>query len=42
MTMVIPFASVPVSSAFAAFQFFVAMLRTQKQMRAQLASGGAA
>jgi TRAP-type C4-dicarboxylate transport system permease small subunit len=42
MTMVIPFASVPVSSAFAAFQFFVAMLRMQKQMRAQLASGGAA
>jgi TRAP-type transport system small permease protein len=42
MTMVIPFASVPVSSAFAAFQFFVAMLRMQKQMKAQLASGGAA
>jgi TRAP-type C4-dicarboxylate transport system permease small subunit len=42
MTMVIPFASVPVSSAFAAFQFFVAMLRMQKQMKAQFASGGAA
>ncbi len=42
MNMVIPFASVPVSSAFAAFQFFVAMLRMQKQMKAQLASGGAA
>lgn len=42
MTMVIPFASVPVSSAFATFQFFVAMLRMQKQMKAQLASGGAA
>jgi TRAP-type C4-dicarboxylate transport system permease small subunit len=42
MTMVIPFASVPVSSAFAAFQFVVAMIRMQRQMRAQLASGGAA
>jgi len=42
MNMVIPFASVPVSSAFAAFQFFVAMIRMQKQMKAQLASGGAA
>jgi TRAP-type C4-dicarboxylate transport system permease small subunit len=42
MTMVIPFASVPVSSGFAVFQFFVAMLRMQKQMKAQLASGGAA
>ncbi len=42
MNMVIPFASVPVSSAFAAFQFFVAMLRMQKQMKAQMASGGAA
>lgn len=42
MTMVIPFASVPVSSAFAAFQFVVAMIRMQKQMKAQLASGGAA
>lgn len=42
MNMVIPFASVPVSSAFAAFQFFVAMIRMQKQMKAQLASEGAA
>lgn len=42
MTMVIPFASVPVSSAFAAFQFFVAMLRMQRQLKAQIASGGAA
>jgi TRAP-type C4-dicarboxylate transport system permease small subunit len=42
MNMVIPFASVPVSSAFAAFQFFVAMIRMQKQMKVQLASGGAA
>ena len=42
MNMVIPFASVPVSSAFAAFQFFVAMIRMQKQMKAQLASGGVA
>ena len=42
MNMVIPFASVPVSSAFAAFQFFVALIRLQKQMNAQLASGGAA
>ena len=42
MNMVIPFASVPVSSAFAAFQFFVAMIRTQNQMKARLASGGAA
>ena len=42
MTMVIPFASVPVSSAFAAFQFFVAMIRMQKQMKTQLAAGGAA
>jgi len=42
MTMVVPFASVPVSSAFAAFQFFVAMIRFQKQMNLQLASGGAA
>lgn len=42
MTMVIPFASVPVSSAFAAFQFLVAMIRMQKQMKARLASGGAA
>ncbi len=42
MNMVIPFASVPVSSAFAAFQFFVVTIRMQKQMAAQLASGGAA
>jgi len=42
MNMVIPFASVPVSSAFAAFQFFVAMVRMQRQMAAQPASGGAA
>jgi len=42
MNMVIPFASVPVSSGFAAFQFFVAMIRMQKQMKAQLALGGAA
>ena len=42
MNMVIPFASVPVSSVFAAFQFFVAMIRMQKQMGAQLAAGGAA
>jgi TRAP-type C4-dicarboxylate transport system permease small subunit len=42
MTMVIPFASVPVSSAFAAFQFLVAMIRMQKQMKAQMVSGGAA
>jgi TRAP-type C4-dicarboxylate transport system permease small subunit len=42
MNMVIPFASVPVSSAFAAFQFFLAMIRMQKQMKAQLASEGAA
>ena len=42
MNMVIPFASVPVSSGFAAFQFFVAMIRFQKQMKAQLAEGGAA
>jgi TRAP-type C4-dicarboxylate transport system permease small subunit len=42
MTMVIPFASVPVSSAFAAFQFFVAMIRMQRQLKARLASGGAA
>ncbi len=42
MTMVIPFASVPVSSAFAAFQFVVAMLRMQRELKAQLASGGAA
>jgi TRAP-type C4-dicarboxylate transport system permease small subunit len=42
MTMVIPFASVPVSSAFAAFQFFVAMLRMQRQLKAQIASGGVA
>ena len=42
MNMVIPFASVPVSSGFAAFQFFVAMIRMQKQMKLQLASGGAA
>jgi TRAP-type C4-dicarboxylate transport system permease small subunit len=42
MTMVIPFASVPVSSAFAAFQFFVAMIRMQRRLQAQLASGGAA
>jgi TRAP-type C4-dicarboxylate transport system permease small subunit len=42
MNMMIPFASVPVSSAFAAFQFFVAMIRMQKLMKAQLASGGAA
>lgn len=42
MNMVIPFASVPVSSAFAAFQFFVAMIRMQKQMSVQLAAGGAA
>jgi TRAP-type C4-dicarboxylate transport system permease small subunit len=42
MTMVIPFASVPVSSAFAAFQFFVAMLRMQRQLKVQIASGGAA
>ncbi len=42
MNMVIPFASVPVSSAFAAFQFFVAMIRTQAQMKAQLAAGGEA
>lgn len=42
MNMVLPFASVPVSSAFAAFQFFVAMLRLQKQMGLQAASGGAA
>jgi TRAP-type C4-dicarboxylate transport system permease small subunit len=42
MTMVIPFASVPVSSGFAAFQFFVAMIRMQKQLKAQLASGGTA
>ena len=42
MTMVIPFASVPVSSAFTAFQFFVAMLRMQRELKTQLASGGAA
>jgi hypothetical protein len=42
MNMVIPFASVPVSSGFAAFQFFVAMIRTQNQMKAQLASRGTA
>jgi TRAP-type C4-dicarboxylate transport system permease small subunit len=42
MNMVIPFASVPVSSAFAAFQFFVAMIRLQKKMKAELTTGGAA
>jgi TRAP-type C4-dicarboxylate transport system permease small subunit len=42
MTMVIPFASVPVSSALAAFQFFAAMVRMQRVMKAQMTSGGAA
>jgi TRAP-type C4-dicarboxylate transport system permease small subunit len=42
MTMVVPFASVPVSSALAAFQFFVAMIRMQRMMNAQMAAGSAA
>ncbi len=42
MTMVVPFASVPVSSGLAAFQFFVAMLRTQRELGARAGQGGAA
>jgi TRAP-type C4-dicarboxylate transport system permease small subunit len=42
MTMVLPFASVPVSSGLAAFQFFVAMIRIQKALKAAEAERGEA